>query len=780
MSYLRKLILTVIGVNLFVILLAGLSAWQGYRHYVERAQANSQNLVTALEANLVDAIQRVDLTLQGLRDIHESQLATGRIDAERMGRYIEQARQRLPDAEAIRIADRQGMLVLGSGVDPARRISLADRPHFINARDQEQDLLVMSNPLHSRVNNRQVIVLSRRLHQPDGSFNGTLFATLALDHFTTLFATLDLGPRGVVFLRDAELGLVARYPPLNQPGMESGQIYRSPEFAALQAANQTRGTYSTAASPDQTARTLSFRKLADYPLYAFVGLAADDYLAPWRSDLRGMALLVLLFVVASVTAARIQFRGWLRQQHDTATIARQEALYHELVEDTPVMVVRYRPDTEITFANTAFAAFFGTSAQALLGRRLLTLLIEEADQAAMRQRIAGLGPLRLTAHDVLYRVRGKDGQTHWTQWTERAVFDDNGRLDHLQAIGEDITERKRSRDVQAARLRLMEYAVDHSMQELLVATLDEAGELTESPIGFYHFLAADQKTLSLQAWSTRTLREYCHAEGEGRHYNIDEAGVWVEAIRLRQPVIHNDYAALPNKHGLPPGHAVVLREMVIPVFRKGPIVAILGVGNKPTPYTDYDLQTVALLADLAWDFAESKRLEAELVEMATSDFLTGLLNRRHFLVDMGDELNRLKRFDIPASAVLMLDLDHFKQVNDQHGHAAGDAVLKHFAGLIRAELRKVDTAGRLGGEEFGILLLGADRADALQFAERLRATVAATPLTYQGVAIAITVSIGITLLDGADAGPEDALARADAALYDAKHGGRNRVCTQSP
>jgi diguanylate cyclase (GGDEF)-like protein len=162
--------------------------------------------------------------------------------------------------------------------------------------------------------------------------------------------------------------------------------------------------------------------------------------------------------------------------------------------------------------------------------------------------------------------------------------------------------------------------------------------------------------------------------------------------------------------------------------------------------------------------------------MATTDFLTGLANRRSFMARLEAELARLKRFDIERAAILMLDLDHFKRVNDSHGHAAGDAVLKHFAALLRAELRKIDTGGRLGGEEFAILLIGADLAAAELSAERLRRRIAATPLDFAGQSIAVTVSIGIATLAPGDASADAALRRADAALYAAKQAGRNRVC----
>lgn len=776
MSYLRKLTASVFLINAFVIVLAATSAYQGYRQYQERAEVTTQNLAYALESNLVNAIQRVDVSLLALLDIYASQRTLSGGGAALLNRQIEQIRLRLPEVDAIRITDRHGVLIYGSGVDPAAKLSLADRHHFKQLRDDPGAALVVSQPQVSRINEKWVLVLARRVNQPDGGFGGMIFAAVTLDYLTRYFAALDLGPGGAVALRDNEQRLIARYPELKTVGLAVGQKFAAPELRALLAAGKTAGTYFTRVGSGNTARTATFRKLGDYPLYTTVGVATTDYLAAWRSDTSRLAILVTLFLLASLYAAKIQYRSWQRRQEFNATLLRQEALYHELVEDTPVMVARYRPDTTITFANTAYAEFFGAAPGELVGRPWLDFIPDETDRAAARERIAALTPDQPALSSVQHRVLGKDGQTHWTQWTDRAFFDAAGTLTHLHSVGEDITERRRLRNIQEARLRLMEYAIDHSLKELLVATLDEAGVLTESPVGFYHFLEADQKTLALQAWSTRTSSEYCKAAGEGRHYDIDQAGVWVEAIRKRQPVIHNDYAALPNKHGLPPGHAVVLREMVVPVFRKGLIVAVLGVGNKSTAYTDNDMQIVAQLADLAWDFAEGKRLEAELVESATTDFLTGLFNRRNCIARMDTELARFKRFDIPRATVLMLDLDHFKRVNDEFGHAVGDAVLRHFAAIVRAELRKIDTGGRLGGEEFAILLVGADLTAAAVFAERLRNKVADTPLVHEGQAIPVTVSIGIAALDAGDASSETTLMRADAALYDAKRGGRNRVC----
>jgi len=170
----------------------------------------------------------------------------------------------------------------------------------------------------------------------------------------------------------------------------------------------------------------------------------------------------------------------------------------------------------------------------------------------------------------------------------------------------------RANEFAAVRLRLLEFAVEHSLGELLQRTLDEAEVLSRSQVGFYHFVDEDQVTLWLQAWSTRTLAQFCKAEGRGLHHAVDKAGVWVDCVRERAPVVHNDYASLPHKKGLPPGHAPVVRELVVPIVRNDKVVAILGVGNKPTDYTEDDVRAVAYLADVAWEIARRKAAERDL------------------------------------------------------------------------------------------------------------------------------------------------------------------------
>jgi diguanylate cyclase (GGDEF)-like protein len=167
--------------------------------------------------------------------------------------------------------------------------------------------------------------------------------------------------------------------------------------------------------------------------------------------------------------------------------------------------------------------------------------------------------------------------------------------------------------------------------------------------------------------------------------------------------------------------------------------------------------------------------QAALVEAATTDPLTGLANRREVLDRLSAETERAKR-EGTSVGVLMLDIDHFKAVNDTHGHAAGDDVLAEIAARLSAAMRPYDTVGRIGGEEFLIVAPGSDLDEALALAERARERVSAEPVKTRDGEIAVTVSIGATIAGVAHGlGVDRTLARADAALYSAKKAGRDRV-----
>ncbi|MFH1138329.1 MAG: GGDEF domain-containing protein [Pseudomonadota bacterium] len=181
-----------------------------------------------------------------------------------------------------------------------------------------------------------------------------------------------------------------------------------------------------------------------------------------------------------------------------------------------------------------------------------------------------------------------------------------------------------------------------------------------------------------------------------------------------------------------------------------------------------------LNAALKAEIEQRKTLEEKLRDLATTDSLTGLFTRRRFFELGLTELHRKARNDLPLS-LMLLDLDHFKRINDRHGHAVGDEVLVGMARVGRDNLRDVDVFGRLGGEEFGVILPGADLNMARRIAERFREALARWNIPKDGDVVSVTVSIGLTEIGSQETALENPLSRADKALYYAKRLGRNRA-----
>lgn len=336
----------------------------------------------------------------------------------------------------------------------------------------------------------------------------------------------------------------------------------------------------------------------------------------------------------------------------------------------------------------------------------------------------------------------------------------------------DISERKNKERILALRHKLSEMVFQADPMELLRTALDVAEEITASQIGFFHFVEEDEETVSLQTWSSRTLKEMCFAKGEGLHYPVSAAGVWVDCIRKRKSVIHNDYPSLPHKKGMPDGHPPLQRELTFPIFRNDRIVGVVGVGNKKTDYDETDLELVSEIADMAYEYSERKKAEEQIQFMAYNDVLTGLPNRQ-LLADRLHQAVSLSKRSQQIVAVCFLDLDGFKSINDRFGHDTGDRLLKDLSSRLQAQLREGDTLARLGGDEFALVLCGLScLEDGEEVVNRILNDVK-QPFLINGHRLHVSASIGITYFPH-DQGDGDTLLRhADQAMYKAKEAGKN-------
>ena len=364
--------------------------------------------------------------------------------------------------------------------------------------------------------------------------------------------------------------------------------------------------------------------------------------------------------------------------------------------------------------------------------------VHPEDRATVRATIQAHLDQKTSLYEVEHRLRCKDGSYIWVLSRGKVTSRDaSGRALRMAGVTTDIS------DTVALSQKLLESA------QLLTRLTDEVPGLV------YQY-----------CWSPSGQATYLYASaGVKDIFNLSPADVAADAGAV-DAMIHPDDIA-QWRETLQWSAATLARWQL--EFRvRLPVAGEQWRKGEATPHRMDDGSTVwhGFIADIS----EQKRIERQLQEAADTDFLTGLHNRRYVMARMEQELARMGRDSGIASAVLMFDLDHFKLVNDRHGHAAGDDVLKHFAQLLRQELRKVDAAGRIGGEEFAVILSGADMQDAYAFAERLRARLAQGAST-----VMVTVSIGIAAMHGSDPGTAAALSRADAALYRAKQLGRDRI-----
>ncbi|WP_147818723.1 sensor domain-containing diguanylate cyclase [Salidesulfovibrio onnuriiensis] len=340
---------------------------------------------------------------------------------------------------------------------------------------------------------------------------------------------------------------------------------------------------------------------------------------------------------------------------------------------------------------------------------------------------------------IEYRMRKKDGSAVWCSLSGKAV-DTQKTIDLDKGVIwviEDITVRKKAE----AALRLSErrFRAIFTHAGVGICTIDREGVLH------------------------RVNHRICMLMG---YEEYDLLGMNVKEI------IHPDDFSQDAELR----HRLWIRD--IPMFvreerfvrRDGKVLW----GRITTTVVRADDETPQYLLEVMEDITERKRLESELVRLARTDSLTGLKNRHYFMERGNEEFERFRRYGTHMCAMLM-DIDHFKNINDTYGHHLGDLVLKKLAATCENILRKTDVFGRIGGEEFAMVLVELDLDTAHEIAERIRHEVENTVVETEEGDIRFTVSIGVTDLREDDANLEKTIQRADSLMYEAKQTGRNKV-----
>jgi diguanylate cyclase (GGDEF)-like protein len=297
-------------------------------------------------------------------------------------------------------------------------------------------------------------------------------------------------------------------------------------------------------------------------------------------------------------------------------------------------------------------------------------------------------------------------------------------------------------------------------------------------------MACDSFILSLYDDATQTINDVYfvdHSIPQKLTSRPMGVGLASKVITEKKTVFYNHFNINMVKRtnavlvGEDKDESVVRSLIIVPLKLGKTIKGIMSTQSySADAYSQEDKETLELLASHAVIALENSTLFSEVQELAITDSLTKVNNRRRFFDLAEQEFERSRRYNRPLS-LIMLDIDHFKRVNDTYGHAAGDTVLERLAQLCQKSLREVDVFARYGGEEFVILLPETTSQEALLTAERIRQLVARTPIEIASDSLTITISFGIVELDKSCKNVEELLDRSDQAMYASKRNGRNRV-----
>lgn len=432
----RFLVGALLLANLFVLLLVSYSLYDSHRQQEQRAAIRSQNLATLLQQNLSERMRAIDLSMLAAKEEFERQIAHGGIGQDEMDSFLIRHQRRLPELDGLRITDPGGFIRYGLGAASLGQISLADRDYVVYQRDHADGGRFLGVPVQSRVTGNWIAAMSYRLNGADGRFAGVLYATVRIDELTRLFSQLDIGRRGKLELRDADLRLVARYP------AQAGEIPASAGLRAHVAASGEAATYFDAANPGGEHRVISFRRLPGLPWYVVAELARDDYLEDWYALAARYVGVALLFLVASLFSARQVWRGWQRQLAIGRELAETRDTLQTVIDHSIDWIYwRSADQRRFEYISPACEALTGYPTAAFhRDPGLLDAIIHPDDRKRWNEHVTAAG----TCPGEEYRIVTRDGEVRWIGHACRPVMAADGTNRGRRGSNMDITERKRA------------------------------------------------------------------------------------------------------------------------------------------------------------------------------------------------------------------------------------------------------------------------------------------------------------------------------------------------
>ena len=707
----------------WLIYLLGISLEQ--RRAIQQGELHVSNVVRIFQENSERIFLSVDGTLLLLRRLYESNPAEFNLKY-----WVEKTALNSGSLIQISLIGSDGYMTDSTTDYRGPQLYLGDRDHFTHLANQKSDEMYVAPPVLGRASGKWAIQLARRLHGIDGGFAGVIVASIDPEQLAAFIETARLGENGSLILRNAQnVILVARGTSvigktIGSPALDAG-LMQSPY-----------GTFWGGGAVDGINRLVAYRQSDILPLVFTAGLAEDQVFSEYRRHQ------LVYFLLATVLSLILLIAGFLDYRHLSWLTQTQQELksmairFRSAAENMSQGLTMHDADGRLVAYNSRYLQMYGLSSeQVKLGTAIQDVL--DLRQAAGTFR----GNSERHARDLMAMLARGERVERTTPLPDGRIVhaihcpkDDGGWV----STHEDVTERKRA-ETELSNVKSFLDSIIQSIPMPIVIKDPHSRKFVFVNRAYEAFMR-----ISSDEVLGKTADEFLSKDVAALIEDCD-----TRALKSFNELVGGEF----------PVTTLAGDQRVVTVSR-----TVVRDSNQKAQY----------LISLIDDITERKNSQAKIERLALYDALTDLANRNLFREKVEESLARLRRIG-NEFAIFQLDLDNFKNVNDTYGHHAGDMLLREVATRIKATIREVDIAARIGGDEFALLILlgrEAEKGGAEKLAGRL-VEILSAPYQIEGQAVAIGCSIGIAFAPRHGDRGDEILKNADLALYNAKNEGRN-------
>lgn len=752
----RRFLLAVIAVtvvvNLAMVGYATLNLYLSRQNYLANAETRSHNVATAIDQAIAINIEKVDTSLQTLVDYLEDQLPEdGSPPPEALRILMQRQLRLLPEANSIRLWNKSGTLWFEVGLQNKEKIlrtSIADNEPYLALKEGGNRRLFIAKPMLSALTKTWIVPMVRAIHDKKGRFAGLVSIPFSIEHFNRLLAQFKLNQTGVASLLDKDFGLVASNPVTNRIVPSQDGRTGGPELEAFVASSEHRLSMISTASADGIERVTTLLKARNSPFLIVVGVGLDEYLSSWRAEARQTALFLTLLALFTIAAAWLVTRYWRRLLNSTMALEERssqlETALVGITERDQVLASAREGGHLGTFSldfssiagtrSNSFESIFGLAGSEPYIIDAVAVLIHPEDRPEVEKRHRAAIEKQAPFSSGEYRIlRKNDGALRWVATYARYEYDTDGSLLRMTGVAQDITGRKALEE----SLQLNRQAFMSSTEGILIT--DKNGIILDVNPAF------------------SVISGYAKEELVGNNPGVLKSGrESPEKYQLLWQQLFSDGAwtgELQNRHK--DGRIYTQHTRISSVRdAKGLLTRFVCMAS---------------------DVTELRNNQQRIEYLAYHDKLTDLPNRALLTDRMQQAIAQTKRRK-ELLGICYLDLDNFKPLNDQRGHAVGDIVLTEVARRLEHCVRSGDTVARMGGDEFVVLLCNIHEELEIQTAVQRMLDAVSQPYKVGEFTTRLTVSFGVTIYPKDDTEDADGLIRhADQAMYAAKRTGKNRL-----